>query len=88
MHVRASRALRSILSRAAYTKYSENSPLVTSRLPAFGDRFRALVHPVPPGRLSGMLLGRLPGNLPGRLTGMLSRRASGRVLGPECFPEC
>ena len=72
MHVRASRALRSILSRAAYTKYSENSPLVTSRLPAFGDRFRALGHPVP-----GFLEGSLGGIQEGFPVGF-----------PECFSEC
>ncbi len=42
MHVRASRALRSIVSRTAYSKCSEISLLVRPRLPAFGDRFRAL----------------------------------------------
>ena len=76
MHVRASRALRSILSRAAYTKYSENSPLVTSRLPAFGDRFRALGHPVP-GFLEGFPGGiqeGFPEGFPGGF--------------PECFSEC
>ena len=72
MHVRASRALRSILSRTAYSKYSENSPLVTSRLPAFGDRFRALGHPVP-GFLESSL-GVIQEGFPGGF--------------PECFSEC
>ena len=76
MHVRASRALRSILSRTAYSKYSENSPLVMSRLPAFGDRFCALGHPVPgflEGSPGGIQEG-FPEGFPGGF--------------PECFSEC
>ncbi len=73
MHVRASRALRSILSRTACSKYSENSPLVTSRLPAFGDRFRARGHPV-------------PGFLEGSPGGVQEGFPDGRF--PECFSEC
>ena len=81
MHVRASRALRSILSRIAYSKYSENPPLVMSGLPAFGDRFRALGASSPglPGKLSGSNPRRLSGRLSGMLLGKLSGKLSGRL---------
>ncbi len=83
MHVRASRALGSILSRTAYAKYSENSPLVTPRLPAFGDRFRTLGHPVP-GFLEGFPGGIQEGFPEGFAGGFTECFSKGS---PESFPE-